>query len=556
MKYRRRPCFFYQHHDLSPHLRRRDSTDRAALLPTRTLHPVRTLLPARTRPHDRYLRLPIGIMGDSASSAAVSHFSYLPQVAVLEQAMKLCTDDDGRIDMSAYIGLAYTSVGLRERFSRLTPDAHDFTNSTGDEILHTLARLMRRERFTAHSLPACEMIHGVTFNGSEGSPAYALISPDPNDQPARRALIDSLFRPAEDPACLRVLPGRSVEEEIDYASGQRGHIVGHAMLIALLCPYLTHLAFKIERTTGGVAAPLDSFQLLAKVFAADGARDTMHWPRLRDLALSKDDETDTELAVPPSVEKLSVYGATAGCISIALPRASTRAFPCSQLQHVTLAAHSVTAAGEASTLARKLIELGTVPQLASIEIIEYTLDANAAKALIAACKVHLPRLAKLVLDLAYRDSDYFNEAGENDHLMNLPHLGPELFVAFPHLAHLAITRFLIGDLLHIPAYLRPHLQRFRVLDGFGEELEELADRGTIHVPTSWAGCFSYGIDYEVPDVSTLRTLAEQSFDAAIQAMRHNVAAESAAKFNVELRATGNLGQPFTTVNYFEEDAGH
>jgi hypothetical protein len=206
--------------------------------------------------------------------------------------------------------------------------------------------------------------------------------------------------------------------------------------------------------------------------------------------------------------------------------------------------------------ARKLIELGTVPQLTSIGIIEYTLDANAAKALIAACKVHLPRLAKLVLDLAYRDSDYFNEAGENDHLMNLPHLGPELFVAFPHLAHLAITRFLIGDLLHIPAYLRPHLQRFRVLDGFGEELEELADRGTIHVPTSWAGCFSYGIDYEVPDVSTLRTLAEQSFDAAIQAMRHNVAVESAAKFNVELRATGNLGQPFTTVNYFEEDAGH
>jgi hypothetical protein len=73
------------------------------------------------------------------------------------------------------------SIGLRELFLRLIPNTYNFTNSTRDEILYTLAHLKYYKRFTAYSLPAYKIIYGVTFNGSKGSLAYVLISSNPNN---------------------------------------------------------------------------------------------------------------------------------------------------------------------------------------------------------------------------------------------------------------------------------------------------------------------------------------------------------------------------------------
>jgi hypothetical protein len=93
----------------------------------------------------------------------------------------------------------------------------------------------------------------------------------------------------------------------------------------------------------------------------------------------------------------------------------------------------------------------------SIKIIKYTLDASTTKALIAIYKAYLLRFIKLILDLAYYDSNYFNEAKENNYLINLPYLSLELFVAFPYLTYLTIIRFLVSNLLYIAAYLYLYL---------------------------------------------------------------------------------------------------
>ncbi|KAH5623537.1 hypothetical protein HBI81_249620 [Parastagonospora nodorum] len=487
-------------------------------------------------------------MSDAASSSATNphlpSLPYLTLLSVLEQAIFLATDDDGNVDMEQFRSLSNATVGLKEASSRYTIDTKDYKGKTGRYILEELEYLMLRQAVTLFTRPKAESIRTMSFDDLDGVMTYTDVTPDPGGQPARRALINSLFRPASDPACLRELPGMSVEEELDYASGLRGHIIGQAFIIAILCTRLVHLELKLKCSTGP-AAPSDAFRLLSLVFATDAARGTTTWPNLKQLTVSKDDGEVCTLPIPPYVHDVTIIGATDGCITITDPSVSN-------LRRLRLEAHSSTSSGEACEMAEKLIRAGLLPNLTAIEIVEFSLNADSARSFVLACQAHLPALEALIVDVAWRHDDYANTEGMNDHLMNLAPLGPELFAPFKKLVRLEITRFLVGDIMGIGRYLTQNLEHFNILGAFGEELHQVANGGPITMPKRWAGSLIFGIDYcEESDASNLIDLAEQAFDTAIRAATHNIEHKCASNFNVQLRATGNLCQPRPTMFYFE-----
>jgi hypothetical protein len=98
-------------------------------------------------------------------------------------------------------------------------------------------------------------------------------------------------------------------------------------------------------------------------------------------------------------------------------------------------------------------------------------------------------------------------------------------------------------------YLTPHIERFCVLGGFGEEVEEIAGQGKIRAPKLWNGTLVIGIDYDLEGASILINKAEQKMHAALCGVQEGFERGSRAQINFLLRAIGHATRG--SVYYFE-----
>jgi hypothetical protein len=61
---------------------------------------------------------------------------------------------------------------------------------------------------------------------------------------------------------------------------------------------------------------------------------------------------------------------------------------------------------------------------------------------------------------------------------------PSLFTQLSKLRRLHLSRFFVGDLLEVHRYLSPTIQLFTILGAFTEDIQDLADQGTLRASGS------------------------------------------------------------------------
>jgi hypothetical protein len=478
----------------------------------------------------------------NTSTSADPHFSYLVQLGVLEATLAMSSSAKIR---SNVLAAALVSKGTWEAYTRSNSVKLDFTNWTGTRIAGIIPLLLSTHRATRYALSYYEQVCSIEIHSDNQASDFGDLLPIGAEDAGRRQLAATLMRPVGSYNPIHHTAVSSAEEDVGFAYCQRRCVDGPVMVAALLCPNLVRLAVELSPNHD---SDVDFSSLLARVFRADEALGITRWHCLRSMELTMT-EGVTGLIVPRSVEELTIHNANSTSFTTVHPNASNHPSNYSQMRRLVVVSAGSAMPGEMATLVRTLIETGTLPLLACIQITECELHAGATRAFFDTCRAHIGGvLQEVMVDLLFREDDYHNVTGYNNTLQSLTALPSDILRELDVLVDVSLSRFLVSSLLELAPFLHPQMTRFCILGGFEEEIREIAVQEMIRPPASWHGELILGIDYNLPPGQTILGQADDA-DKALRAVQEGFERDSNARMNFLLRDIGSFQREI--AYYFE-----
>ncbi|KAH4938701.1 hypothetical protein HBI39_176480 [Parastagonospora nodorum] len=247
----------------------------------------------------------------------------------------------------------------------------------------------------------------------------------------------------------------------------------------MLCPKLTRLVVDVSATNScALAFP----HLLSLVLQADQVLGRVRLNNLTYLEVNMNMEANYFL-LPRSVKELVVHVAVKGSFCTDFPVTTASESNSHESLH-KLQSLNIAGGEDAVNMAdfvSALIKMGSVPELAFINITENLVDTSATDALLNACVAYLGLvLEEITVDLTYRPDDHLNVTQNNGNLQQAASVQSSAFRQLSGLRVARLSRLLLPDISHIGSYLTPQLHTFHVLGAFTEDIQGMTAQHIFH----------------------------------------------------------------------------